>query len=567
MRSWRSLASLVLGFTIGCNSGTEPTPTSKPSFSHTGIPDINGSIFLGSGGENICSRFAFDTPLLVRALSPDLGIGGTALATCPANDFSMPIEQPGQYLVRVSLPIDQPLGLLPPRWLEPVPVDVQAEDVVKDLHVEDGTALRGRATVDGLPVEGVSLTALYANLPGFGANFGASAADVGWDDGLGRSAFILQNDVDYSFTGCDAPPIAGIKSVSGFPTGPVHFPSESDRLDCNFISGDALRFTHRSTRLKLSSLPGDIGGMSVPLLFPEVGYGYSAQFPLPAGQPPKAGPAPVNRQLFRGGLVLGLAPDVALAGTELEGYVICSVSPCRAFGFDGKAKIKDRGTGKEITWTYTDAGSQRPMGLKVVQRSFDGQNGRDYVIYGFRIVNQGMGPVTFTPGVFLDFDVSPEFFSNLAYTELNGRLAVTTNPDETLHFGSVIVGGATVPANYFFDTNWLIPESEVVSALRGMISSPEMPFPTDIRLLQGGDEVTLMPDGSTDFWVAIVAGESRAEVIANAQAALADGNARRSLKDSFRAEGTESLLSRASLGSLRGGTPKKVCKRDCVAAK
>jgi hypothetical protein len=530
------------------------------------MPSIYGSIFLGSGSESICSTFPADATFLVRAFSTDLVSIGSAVTTCPENNFSISVD-PGSYLVRLSLPPDQPLGLLPRRWLEPQPVLAEQEDVLKDIHVENGLRLAGRATVDGVAAEGVSLTAFYADLPGFAGNFGASGPDGTWDDGLGRSAMILQSDLHYTFSGCDAPPTPGIKSVSGFPAGPVLFPSETDRVDCEFTTGNALRFTHQGTRLKLSSFPGDIGGMSVPLLFPEVGYGYSAQFPLPAGSAPKAGPAPINRQLFRGGLILGLAPDVALSGVELEGYVMCSVSPCRALGLDGEAKVKDRGRGnKEITWTYSDAGSQRPVGLRVVQRSFDGQNGRDYVIYGFRITNEGAASVTFTPGTFLDFDVSPEFFSNIAYTELNGRLAVTTNPDdEGLHFGSIIIGGPATPATYFFSSDLLIPESEVVAALRGEIGSPEMPFPTDLRQLQGGTTVTLRRNKSTDFWVAIVAGSSRAEIITNAQAALADGNARRALKDSFTPAGSGTVLSPSSVMSHRDGAAKKLCKRDCVS--
>src|SRR4051794_40699640 len=177
MRSWRSLASLVLASNIGCNSGTEPTPSRPISFSHEGIPDITGSIFLGSGDQNICSGFAADAPFFVRAFSTDpTGSTGSALASCPANDYIMSVE-PGSYLVRLTLPADQPLGLLPRRWLDPVPVIVEAENVVKDIHVENGTLLAGRATVDGIPAEGVSLTAFYNSLEGFAGNFGTSKPD------------------------------------------------------------------------------------------------------------------------------------------------------------------------------------------------------------------------------------------------------------------------------------------------------------------------------------------------------------------------------------------------------
>jgi hypothetical protein len=186
------------------------------------------------------------------------------------------------------------------------------------------------------------------------------------------------------------------------------FPTEFDRVDCEYFSGDGLRYTHRATRLKLTSYPGDIGGLSDPVIFPDLGYGYSAQFPLPARQSPRAGPDLLNRQLFTGGLVLGVGADVALAGAELQGYIACSVSPCRAFGFDGQASVTELAGGRrDIAWSYTDAGSQRPMGLEVSEHSFDGQNGADYVLYAFRTTNRGSSTLTITPGVFLDFDVSP----------------------------------------------------------------------------------------------------------------------------------------------------------------
>jgi hypothetical protein len=563
VRSWRSLALLVCATVVGCNSGTEPTP-SKPSFSHTGTPDITGSIFRGPGEQNLCSAWSLEAPLFIRAFSADLSLTVDAFTSCPANQFSMAVE-PGSYLVRLTLPSDQPLGLLPRRWLEPVPVTVDAEDVIKDIHVENGTALGGRTTVDGVPTGGVSLTAFYASLPGSAGNFGASGPDGTWDDGMGRSAMILQNDLEYTFSGCDLLPVPGIRSITGFPSGPVLFPSGLNQVNCDFTSGDALQYTHQRTRLKLTSFPGDIGGLSVPTLFPDVGFGYSAQFPRPAGQSPLAGPNSLNRQLFRGGLVLAVAPDVALGGTELEGYFFCSVSPCRAFGFDGQASVSQRNDGgKDITWTYSDAGSQRPQGLHVVQRSFEGEQGLDYVLYAFRIRNEGKSAITFTPGLFLDFDVSPDISINTGYTELGGQLMVTTDADGTSrHLGSLIVNSPPRGRNYFFTPT--ISESEAVAGLNGKASNRSIEF-SDVSTLHGGKTVTLKKRQSTDFWVAIVAGESRAQVIANAQAAIADATARQRSGNAFLVDGA-SVTPRSS-GALAGGAKLRlgqVCKGNCEA--
>jgi hypothetical protein len=137
-----------------------------------------------------------------------------------------------------------------------------------------------------------------------------------------------------------------------------------------------------------------------------------------------------------------------------------------------------------------------------------------------------------------------------------------------LHFGSMILGSSPAASSYFFNADLLIPESEVVAALRGEITSPAMPDPTDVRQLQGGASVTLKRGKSTEFWIAIVAGESRAEILANAAAAVADGNARRGSKDLFAVTpGTMEPQVPANRAGMRSGTArgaKKVCKADCA---
>ena len=567
--AWRIVGSLAVVIPAACSPDSQPT--GPVSFSHTGIPDINGRSFLGKGHKNLCSLFLDGTQLPVFAIPVvEGGFFNVTSSLCPANDFSIPVE-PGSYMVRVNLPVDQPRGDLPQRWLEPAPVNVDVADVIKDIQVGNGSALAGRATVDGSsPASGVSLTVGYSDLPGFGAGLGISGPTGAWQDAfLPSGGMILQRGIRYTFIGCQGPPAAGIREVQVSPTDPVLFPDESGRLDCDFITGDALRYTHQATRLKLTSYPGDIGGFSDPVIFPDLGYGYSAQFPLPAGQSPRAGPDALNRQLFRGGLVLGIAPDIILAGTELSGYVSCSVNPCRALGFDGRASVAEVGGGRrDITWNYTDAGSLRPVGLEVAQRSFDGQNGADYVLYAFRITNRGSSPITFTPGVFLDFDVSPAFFNNIGYTELGGQLMITTSPgDVGSHLGHVIVNGPVVPRTSFFTGNDFGSESDLVAALRGEVSNPAVPDPTDVRGVQGGNTVKLVRGKSSELWVAIVAGDDRTQTVANARAAIADATARQRAGNTFAAQTAAGVAIR-SLGAqarVAATLPSgRLCKTGCT---
>ena len=568
MRSWRSLAPLLLASMLACNADTE---TTAPSFSHTGLPDIKGSVLLASG-ENVCARFAPGTQLLVRALS----VNGTFFADdfpiCPSSSFSLPVE-PDSYLVRVSLPTDQPLGQLPERWLHPAAAGVGADDVVRTLRVRAGAPLKGGATLDGAPLPGLGLTAVYGHLPFLAGAATAIRSDASgaWKNFQGEPVH-LQRGLPYIFSGCIALPAAGIRDARIFPEGPVLFPAEGDEVNCEYFKGDALRFTHRANRLKLTSFPGDIGGMSTPAIFPNVGFGYSAQFPLPPKALPKAGPQLENRQIFSGGLVLAIAPDVALSGTELGGYVSCSVSPCRAFGFGGRATITPLLNGRrEITWAYTDARSQRPMGLRFQQKSFDAQNMADYVLYVFRIINQSTAPITFTPGLFVDFDLL-DLVDNTGYTALDGRLMVTTGPDGAgKHLGSVVLKTSAAGSNYFFSLfTGQIPETDVVAALRGEIRNPVSLDPSDISLLHGGTTVTLNPGRSTDFWAAIVAGDNRSQAVAHARAAITDAQARRAAGDPFATPaGTrwETFQSDAP-SEIRAAskTSRKLCKVGCNRA-
>jgi hypothetical protein len=564
MRSWRSLVPILLMAVLGCSPDSSPTAANDPAFSHTGIPDINGRIFAGPGKQSICSRFPADQQMVVRAWTVDESFATAGGILCPDNSFSIPVE-PGSYLLRVGLPLDQPRGRLPLRWVETMPVDVAEADVVRDIHVRDGIPLGGGARVDGVPVAGFAVNVQHTSVFAGAAGVAISTASGTWEDFFQGGPVYLQRDIRITFPGCLATPVPGIREIRAIPADSILFPTESSAFNCDFFSGDALQFTHRATRLKLSSFPGDIGGVSDPLIFPDIGYGYSAQFPLPRGESPNAGPQPVNRQLFRGGLVLAVAPDLAISGTELGGYVICAVSPCRSLGDDGQGAVKVLAGGKrEVTWIYSDTGSQRPKGLSVVQRSFDGQNG-DYVLYAFRVTNQSRASITLTPGTFMDFDVTPDFGSNTGYSELAGQLMITTTADDVgRHFGTVVIGGPAGGRSYFFTSFDLIPESDVVAAIRGEISNPTTLEPTDVRALQGGTTVKLGKAKSTEFWMAVVAGDDRAQIIANARAAIAEGAARKQAGNTFvvvsKTAPVRSLNPQARAASAPSS---RICKRNC----
>jgi hypothetical protein len=553
-----SALALLGALCSACSADRTTAPAGRPAFAEDGTWLISGAIFRGTGTRSVCRDFPAGTVLEPRAIGADGNFFDPAeLPFCPDNQYSISVS-PGSYLIRVVLPANQDLGQLPVRWLEPEAVLVDQSDMTKDVHVRNGSPLEGGATLDGAPVAGVDFQVLYADAPQFGATFGTSGPSGDWVENFGRSPTILQNNLNYLFTGCLGP-FAGTKTAEGFPAGPVHFPA-TNRLDCSLKTGDALQFTHRATRLKLTALPGDIGGMSDPVIFPKVGFGYSAQFPLRAGAAPHAGPDLLNRQLFRSGLVLGITPDVVLSGTELAGFVACLDPTCRALGFDGKAKVRRIGAAREITWEYSDAGATHPRGIQVIQRSFDGRNGADYVLFRFRISNVGARPLSFTPGVFFDFDVSPEWFSNIGYTALGGRLMVTTGQGDTgRHFGTVILEPPPVDRTYFFDG--FLSQAEFVQALRGDVTNPTI-GPGDVHGVHGGVPVRLRPGRSSEFWVAVVAGDTRAQIIANARTALEDAQARRA-GPALVTSGDELQPIPADARARAGRSAGRICKLKC----
>ena len=241
MGSWRSLVPIILAAVVGCGPDSNPTAADGPAFSHTGIPDINGVIFSGAGRRNLCSLFQNDPQLFVRASTFDGGVVNAGIAACPDNGFTIPVD-PGSYFLRVSLPLDQPRGRLPLRWLDTTPVNVEAADAFREIRVRDGVPLGGGARVDGVPTTGVIVTALYQSPLAGAAGQGISSANGTWDDAFQGGPLFLQGNVSLGFSGCVATPVPGIRQIDVTPGGSVVFPTEANALNC-----DSCRATPSST--------------------------------------------------------------------------------------------------------------------------------------------------------------------------------------------------------------------------------------------------------------------------------------------------------------------------------
>ena len=517
---------LLAAIWLGC-ARDEPSVTEPSSQSLAALRNITGRI-LGPDGRNICRtvQVGSEDVMLVRLLNPDFdGSNEAFLAeqdlTCPDNAYAVALDA-GTAHLRVELPINDNIDRLPWRNLDEFPVP--AGGVNHPVHIVEGTRLAGRATLDGDPLEGVPITLLYDLNPGFGATSGQSGPDGRWVEFFGRP-MILQNDVRYQAVDCF---MLGTTLPQGFLFQGFLFPSSRPGVSCRFETAPVSRFTHTATRLKVTPMPGDIGGTFSGELFEQFGVGYGIQFPFAAGElpPPLAQPF---TEIFNGGLIIGLPaqdgrPARTLLGADGAGEFECG-DPCRDLGLDGEVSFTPTGASgerKRVTWRYSDAGSENAVGLEVIQHSLDGIRPHDYVLFRFRIRNTNLSDLRFFAGFFGDLDVEFDVSDDRGATALSGRLMYQVSEFEAgTHVGTLLLGDAPVTGNYFFG-----PEEGTLSvldqmrALRGNIRRATA-GPDDLRYVHGAGPFTLDRGEAADLWLAVVAGETRTQLLANAAAARA----------------------------------------------
>jgi N-acetylneuraminic acid mutarotase len=487
-------------------------------------PGVYGNL-LGPDGTSICNAVPPNTRLRVDVLIPDFvqpapAFAGQQFVTCPSNRFEIALTE-GSYALRVQFPPAAVGALLPWRVLDPVPLVVAGQGVVRDIHIEEGVPLGGRATVNGAPYGGAALDLAYDQLPRFGAATGRSQDDGTWADFFGRAPLTVQAGMAFrpnrGIGDCLVP---GTRMLAPLP-GSFRVPDDLTSLDCAMETAPATAFSHRASRLLVTPLPGDLVGQS-PELLGTYGRGWGAVFPLDPSFTPAAGDihSPV---LFAGALMIGAGSDLVLSGANVSGYLACAPdvnAACRDLGLDAVlATGSDAHLGQEVTWSYSDAASDRPLGLRIVQRSYAGAVGHDYVLYRFSITSTAPAPVTFHAGFFGDWDVDQDFADDVGATELDGRLMYLSNAVGTgSYLGTVLLGNAPVAGNYFFAPAILSLEDQV-AALNGALRREQAPDAADYRYIHSAGPITLAPGETADLWIAIVAGASHAELLANAQAA------------------------------------------------
>jgi len=487
---------------------------------------VSGAI-LGPDGTSLCNFLPAATPIRVRLLDPDQTplVGGNQIIACPNNLYSMVVAADTYHVIVDALTPN--LGALPFRWLDPVPLDNSAGAVVRDEQLLEGQPLTGSVTRDGVPFAGLFSNVTYGQFSNVLAASLITDLSGAWTEAIGRTPPLFQGGQSYRFN-CPST-MLGSRAVTTIPTGPVTFPGGISSLDCTFTASSEIAYTHSASRLLLTAMPGDVGGLNGGLTA-GVSLGWGVQFPLAQGGDPAIGEIGLS-ELYRGGLVLALAPDRMLTGYSARGFHQCggpAQDACVDFTARHAGHVAHQGaTGRKITWTMNDEGSPEGVGMEVRQRSYDrGGQGGDFVWFEYRLNNTSKSSQTLYAGFWGDWDIGDDAFDDFGTTALGGRLMYFHNEDGTgPYLGTLIVGPAPVAGTAAYVDQQNGPGS-ASTARQYELASGAVTFPTtlisgDQRSYHTIGPITLAKKAKATFWVAIVAGETESELLANAEAALA----------------------------------------------
>jgi hypothetical protein len=175
----------------------------------------------------------------------------------------------------------------------------------------------------------------------------------------------------------------------------------------------------------------------------------------------------------------------------------------------------------------TDAGSPDAVGLNVRQRSYDrSDQGGDFVWFQYRIDNTSKADRTLYAGFWGDWDIGDDPFNDVGQTAMGGQLMYFHNDDGTGPFvGSLLVGPAPVAGNFVYvdaqNPSGLTTLARQFELASGAVTSPSTLVTGDQRAYHTLGPITIAKKAKATIWIAIVAGETEAELLANAAAALA----------------------------------------------
>lgn len=510
-KRWLLLASVVLVAACADDPLTPAGATPEPAFSHIGTHAFTGRM-LGPDGGSLCESLWEGAVWRITAAETTTGSPHNYFGACPDDAFHLELPSGGSFVARIILPATPDLGTLPQFSFMAEPV-VMDGDVARDVQVHEGATLAGGITVDGQPLDGITLGLQFAGLR---TNYaGPSALSSGrrgpWLAPYAPVPMLLQPGIGYRLGSIS---LTGVVSLGPETSSSFVLGEDTDEVSLRFRTSRAARsLSHDATRLTASSLPGTFGGGRLPAEGP-IGRGWGVQFPEAASHTGWT-------QLFDGGLML-LVDGKVLSGLHIDGHGSCPTDACHDLGEAATVHANPTAGGtRTVEWRYADRGPEA-VGLEVVQRSFDGADG-DYVLFHFSVRNGSDAAVSLNPGIFMDWDLDHNANDDVGETpaEFGGRLVLQTNDWGGNVLGTLFVSDGT--PNPFFISNsggGLLLEHQI-GALEGSLTQPDAPDAHDWWYLQAGGAVTVAAGGSTEFWVALVAGETRPEALANAAAAEA----------------------------------------------
>lgn len=523
MQATYALLTLAMAATACADAVSEPElAPGDPSFA---VVAQSGTVVLPSGA-NVCSQMAGGTVYNIRFMKvveggADVAAGISPNITCPNNTwtFGAGLEEGATYVARIT---NDATGGNSSSIFPRISFDtftVAGATTSQEIVMTPGVRLGGLVTLNDQPFPGVFMDVepLITDVSGFNfSTFAYTKGDGRYGEdllnGAERSFALLQPGVTYEgFCGAVAGARLASSSASPFVAGTQGF-------TCRFRDGLSRNWTHEATDLVMTAGPGNF---DVHRAGSDGSFGFGVQYPV-VDEPARA--LSDNRQhMFNAGWMVSVNDEVVLTSTDADGWLVCGdachdilpVTTRPAVGAD----LSGVPGAKRVTWRLSDSLSVESRGVRINQQSWDG-NGGDYVLYRVALQNRGSAFQAFRFGFAADWDIASEF-SNQS-TGVSGNIAYATMAGAP-YMGSVFLGDYPTRSYYGHANNGQgeITHDTQIGVLNGSVSNAGVSS-TDIWYIQSVGTFYLQPNQQRIIWFAIVAGETMAELEANAAAAHAD---------------------------------------------
>ncbi len=178
---------------------------------------------------------------------------------------------------------------------------------------------------------------------------------------------------------------------------------------------------------------------------------------------------------------------------------------------------------------FSDAGHSAPKPLVVTRRSLawaDPPNDR-FVVMEYTVQNEGATTVTnYHVGIFCDFDIG-DYATNEGSVDASRGLSYLHNADSSVYCGIAVLGDSPVRnLSMISNPTYVYPNGYIDDGfksrfLKAIISVPTTTGPDDWSCVSSSGPYTLAPGESITVPLALVYGESLAELQANTDAANA----------------------------------------------